>query len=61
MTSRDITAQKAAEAKLADASGRLQAILDHSPMAIYMRDIDQRWIVANPETCAILGKSGRAS
>ncbi len=52
MTSRDITAQKSAEAELANASGRLQAILDHSPMAIYMRDTDQRWIVANPETCA---------
>jgi PAS domain S-box-containing protein len=48
MTSRDITAQKSAEVELANASGRLQAILDHSPMAIYMRDTDQRWIVANP-------------
>jgi diguanylate cyclase (GGDEF)-like protein/PAS domain S-box-containing protein len=57
MTSRDITAQKAAEAELAKASGRLQAILDHSPMAIYMRDTEQRWIVANPETCGILGKT----
>ena len=57
MTSRDITAQKSAEAELANASGRLQAILDHSPMAIYMRDTDQRWIVANPEACGILGKS----
>jgi diguanylate cyclase (GGDEF)-like protein/PAS domain S-box-containing protein len=55
MASRDITAQKEAEAKLAVASGRLQAILDHSPMAIYLRDTEQRWIVANPESCGILG------
>ena len=40
-----------------DAKGRLQAILDHSPMAIYMRDLEQRWIVANAETCGIIGKS----
>ena len=57
MTSRDVTAQATAEAELANASGRLQAILDHSPMAIYLRDTEERWIVANPEACGILGKS----
>ena len=57
MTSRDITAQKIAEEELAETTGRLQAILDHSPMAIYMRDLDERWIVANAETCGILGKT----
>ena len=56
MTSRDITAQKLAEEELAEANARLEAVLDHSPMAIYMRDLDQRWIVANAETCAIMGK-----
>ena len=55
MTSRDITAQASAEHDLSEAKGRLQAVLDHSPMAIYMRDLDQRWIVANLETCGILG------
>ena len=57
MTSRDITDQTAAEEELSDAKARLQAVLDHSPMAIYMRDLDQRWIVANAETCAMLGTS----
>jgi diguanylate cyclase (GGDEF)-like protein/PAS domain S-box-containing protein len=57
MTSRDITAQTVAELELSEAKGRLQAILDHSPMAIYMRDLEQHWIVANAETCAILGKT----
>jgi diguanylate cyclase (GGDEF)-like protein/PAS domain S-box-containing protein len=56
MTSRDITAQKLAEERLSEANGRLEAILDHSPMAIYMRDLDQHWIVANAETCGIMGK-----
>jgi PAS domain S-box-containing protein len=57
MTSRDITAQMVAEGELSEAKGRLQAILDHSPMAIYMRDLEQRWIVANAETCGIMGKA----
>jgi diguanylate cyclase (GGDEF)-like protein/PAS domain S-box-containing protein len=57
ITSRDISAQTTAEHDLSEATGRLQAILDHSPMAIYMRDLDQRWIVANRETCGILGTS----
>jgi diguanylate cyclase (GGDEF)-like protein/PAS domain S-box-containing protein len=56
MTSRDITAQKLAEKRLSEANALLEAVLDHSPMAIYMRDLDERWIVANAETCAIMGK-----
>ena len=55
MTSRDITAQAAAETALSEAKNQLQAILDHSPMAIYMRDVEQRWIITNHETCGILG------
>ncbi|MDX6599701.1 MAG: hypothetical protein QOE87_3588, partial [Gaiellales bacterium] len=47
MTSRDITPQKLAEDRLSKANALLEAVLDHSPMAIYMRDLDQRWIVAN--------------
>ena len=57
MTSRDITAQAQRRAGSSPRPrARLQAILDHSPMAIYMRDLDQRWIVANAETCGIMGK-----
>ena len=57
MASRDITAQTDAEEELSEAKGRLQAILENSPMAIYMRDLDQRWVVANAETCGIMGKT----
>ncbi|HEY3614654.1 MAG TPA: PAS domain S-box protein, partial [Gaiellales bacterium] len=57
MTSRDITGQVDAEEALSQATGRLQAVLEHSPMAIYMRDLDERWIVANAETCGIMGRS----
>ena len=49
MTSRDITARRepGGAEKLSEANARLEAILDHSPMAIYMRDLRARWIVAN--------------
>ncbi len=64
MTSRDITAQVKAEAELAEANAQFaeanaqfQAILDHSPMAIYLRDREQRWVVTNAETCGFIGKS----
>ncbi len=53
----DLTALVHARRELAQTTGRLQAILDYSPMAIYMRDRDERWIVANRETCGILGMS----
>jgi len=57
MTSREITAQVDAERQLSEAKGLLQAILDNSPMAIYLRDLDERWVVANAETCGIMGKT----
>ena len=63
MTSRDITAQAKAEAELAeanaqfaDANAQFQAILDHSPMAIFLRDRQQRWVVTNAEVCGFIGK-----
>jgi diguanylate cyclase (GGDEF)-like protein/PAS domain S-box-containing protein len=64
MTSRDVTAQKAAEADLAEANAQFaeanaqfQAILDHSPIAIFLRDREQRWIVTNAEACGFIGRS----
>ena len=64
MTSRDITAQARAEdelaeanAQFADANAQFQAILDHSPMAIFLRDREQRWVVTNAEVCGFIGKS----
>ena len=64
MTSRDITAQARAEAELAeanaqfaDANAQFQSILDHSPIAIFLRDREQRWVVTNAEVCGFIGKS----
>lgn len=38
-------------------NGRLQATLDHTPMAFYMRDLEERWTLLNPETARIFGRS----
>jgi diguanylate cyclase (GGDEF)-like protein/PAS domain S-box-containing protein len=51
----DLTALHDARAQLAQTSARLQAILDNSPTAIYLRDLEHRWQVVNPETCRIIG------
>jgi diguanylate cyclase (GGDEF)-like protein/PAS domain S-box-containing protein len=56
MASRDITCQVAAERALSQANERLQAILDHSPMAIFMRDLESRWVLVNAETCRLVGR-----
>ncbi|MCW3009783.1 MAG: domain S-box protein [Solirubrobacterales bacterium] len=54
----DLTALQEAQGELAHVNARLQAILDHSPTAIYMRDLEQRWVVANAETGRITGTPG---
>lgn len=51
----DLTALTETREALERANVQLQAILDNSPMAIYLRDLDQRWEVVNPETCRIIG------
>jgi diguanylate cyclase (GGDEF)-like protein/PAS domain S-box-containing protein len=53
----DLTSLERARRELSEAKGRLQAVLDHSPTAISMRDLQRRWIVANPATCALVGRS----
>ncbi len=54
MTARDIREQRAAhfqlrekEVKLREGEGRLQAILDHSPAAIYVKDLEGRYLLIN--------------
>ena len=68
MTSRDITAQARAEAELAeanaqfaDANAQFQAILDHSPTAIFLRDREQRWVVTNAERAGSSARPPRSS
>jgi diguanylate cyclase (GGDEF)-like protein/PAS domain S-box-containing protein len=41
------------------AQARTQAVLDHSPMAIFLRDLDGRWLSVNQRLASILGHSAQ--
>nr|QDA77040.1 PAS/PAC sensor signal transduction histidine kinase [Jahnella sp. MSr9139] len=45
---RDTTAQRKAEQRRLETEGRLQAILDHTPAAIYLKDLEGRYLLVNP-------------
>jgi PAS domain S-box-containing protein len=51
----DVTERKRMERALRDSEARLQAILDNSPAAIYIKDFDGRFLLVNAEWAAILG------
>lgn len=47
--STDVTKMKVAERALRESEARLQAIMDHSPAAIVLRDSEDRFVLANRE------------
>ncbi|WP_363349547.1 PAS domain S-box protein [Methylocystis echinoides] len=53
---RDITERKRAEEKLRESERLLQAVLDGSPDAIFLKDGESRLLLANPATFAAIGK-----
>jgi PAS domain S-box-containing protein len=46
---RDITEIKQAQAALKESEARFQAILDKSPVSIYLKDLQGRYLLINPE------------
>ncbi|NEQ24216.1 MAG: PAS domain S-box protein [Microcoleus sp. SIO2G3] len=54
---RDITEIKQAQAALIESEARLQAILDKSPVTIYLKDIQGRYLLINPECERLSGFS----
>jgi len=52
---RDVTESRRAEALLYESRSRLQSILDHAPAAIYLMDLDGRFVVINDELERVLG------
>ena len=61
---RDVTTQRAVAAARATSESRLQAILDHSSAAIFVKDLEGRYVLVNEafvdslgvERCDVLGK-----
>ena len=61
---RDVTSQLAREheldasrAELAEAKRSLEAVLTHTPTAVYLKDRHQTFLLANEETARILGRT----
>jgi len=54
---RDVTMRKEAEESLRKSRALLQAVLDSSPDAIFLKDREGRLLLANPATFAVTGKS----
>ncbi len=52
---RDITERKQAQATLHEYQARLQALLDHSRAAIYIKDLDRRFLIVNQAFAALVG------
>ena len=53
----DITEQKRADEALRHSENLLRSITDNSPDAIYVKDRESRWLMANPTVLAIVGKT----
>jgi PAS domain S-box-containing protein len=54
---RDITEIKLAEAALRESEARLQAILDYSPVSVYLKDLQGRYLLVNLEAEKLSGFS----
>jgi PAS domain S-box-containing protein len=52
----NVTAQKQAETALRESQAQLRAVLDGSLDPIFMKDREGRMVLANPPTCAAVGK-----
>jgi PAS domain S-box-containing protein len=55
---RDITARRQAQAALDASRERFRALANNARAAIFVKDLDGRYTIANPVTCEVLGQSG---
>ena len=58
---RDVTDRLMAEASLRDSEARLRAILEHSPSAIFVEDLEGRYQLVNSEWSRLTGVSPEAA
>ena len=57
----DITSRKQAEAALAEERLRLQTLVQNLPLAVYLKDMQHRKILANPEDVKYIGQASEAA
>ena len=53
----DVTDRRRAEAALRESESLLRAVTDNSPDAIYVKDTESRWVMANPAVLRIVGRT----
>ena len=53
---RDMTAQRRAEAALRESEARLAAFMEHAPVGMYLKDLDGRYQMLNPEMGRVFGR-----
>lgn len=54
----DVTQLKATQQALEESEARLAAFLEHAPVGMYLKDLEGRYVMLNPETSRILGAAG---
>jgi PAS domain S-box-containing protein len=52
----DITPQKRAEAELRASEARLSAFMSNAPIGMFVKDLDGRYVMANPEMARVMGR-----
>lgn len=57
-TVQDVTEARGLQEQLTKLSAALDAVLQHSPTAIFLKDREQRFLLANEETARIMGRPG---
>ncbi len=57
-TVQDVTEEQRLRDQLSKTSAALDAVLAHSPTAIFVKDREQRFLLANAETARIMGRPG---
>ncbi|HMK92190.1 MAG TPA: PAS domain S-box protein [Thermoleophilia bacterium] len=53
----DVTDRRRAEDALRESESLLRAVTDNSPNAIYAKDAESRWVMANPAVLRIVGRT----